>query len=459
MAQEIIVLFKELAHFTSHQYIMLGLAVLVAYIIGCFSPAIAISKLNGIDIKNEGSGNAGTTNVLRVLGAKAALATLIIDILKGCIAVKLGMDICGFHGAAFAAFAVIIGHIFPIFYKFKGGKGVATAFGAVLMINWPSAIAALILVLLAVGISRKMSVGSLVGAISYPLLILFYFPRFQIIGTIMALTLVLTHIPNIKRLKNKEEGTLKIGGINKDKEINEKQEVKTTEDQEDVFEIKEEAELVDSVEEGKLEFEAAAEETVQVESPVNYFEEVVIPSLKPRDRRKIAFLGTNDILTALANCAAYNGHNIMVWGEKQAEIAKIRDTRINEAVYPDILLSKRIQYTYHIMTAANKRHMMVVNGEDDTVIKQLKRISKKVDSNTIIVNTINNEEESGKSKIASFIKDSMNGNPYAELVISTESDVIIKNESAELIAFSDDKEILKEIKRVFGNEKINIKER
>lgn len=459
MAEEIIILFKELAHFSSHQYVMLGLAVIVAYLIGCFSPAIAISKLNGIDIKKEGSGNAGTTNVLRVLGAKAALVTLITDILKGCIAVKIGMDLCGFHGAAFAAFAVIMGHIFPIFYKFKGGKGVATAFGAVLMINWPSAIAALILVILAVGISKKMSVGSLIGAISYPLLILFYFPRFLVIGTVMALTLLLTHIPNIKRLKNKEEGNLKVGSLNK--ALTEEETLAKQAKPEEIELPIDENAVDESDEHGAIEenIENNTKEAIEDDSPKNYFEDVIVPTLKPRDKRKVAFLGTNDMLTALANVCAYNGHNTMVWSKDQSEINKIRETQINEAVYPDVLLSKRIQYTYHIMTVANKRHMIVVNGDNEEIIKTLKRISKKVDPNTIIVNVVSKQADLNKSGLSSFVGEGMNGNPYAELIVSMESKNIIMNEDVEFTAVSEDEEILKEMKHVFSNKKIKIKER
>lgn len=111
------------------------LAILAAYLIGNISPAIILGKLSGVDIKKEGSGNAGTTNVLRVLGKKAAFITLVIDIAKGFLAVRLGM-LFGYETGAVCAVAVFCGHIWPCFYRFKGGKGVATAFGALLAINW-----------------------------------------------------------------------------------------------------------------------------------------------------------------------------------------------------------------------------------------------------------------------------------------------------------------------------------
>ena len=117
------------------------LMILAAYLIGNISPAIILGKISGVDIKKEGSGNAGTTNVLRVLGKKAALITLIVDISKGFLAVRLGM-LLGYETGAICAVAVFCGHIWPCFYRFKGGKGVATAFGALLSINWMLGLAA-----------------------------------------------------------------------------------------------------------------------------------------------------------------------------------------------------------------------------------------------------------------------------------------------------------------------------
>ena len=94
------------------------LMILAAYLIGNISPAIILGKISGVDIKKEGSGNAGTTNVLRVLGKKAALITLIVDISKGFLAVRLGM-LLGYETGAICAVAVFCGHIWPCFYRFK----------------------------------------------------------------------------------------------------------------------------------------------------------------------------------------------------------------------------------------------------------------------------------------------------------------------------------------------------
>ena len=111
------------------------LALIIAYLLGNISPSTLLAKAKGIDIHKEGSGNAGTTNALRVMGKKAGVITLVVDVLKGTIAVLIGFLLAGSAGEAWCVLAVFCGHVWPVFYKFKGGKGVATAFGALLGLN------------------------------------------------------------------------------------------------------------------------------------------------------------------------------------------------------------------------------------------------------------------------------------------------------------------------------------
>lgn len=189
------------------------LAVLVvvavcAYLIGNISPSILIARAHGIDIKKEGSGNAGTTNVLRVLGKKAAAATLIIDILKGTVAVVLAGLLVGSNAAMVAALASFCGHVWPVFFGFKGGKGVATAFGAICGIHPGLGFSCLGVVLLIVLITKRMSAGSLAGALSFPVLCWFFEPRFIWLGSIMALIILVKHRENIARLARGEEPKL-----------------------------------------------------------------------------------------------------------------------------------------------------------------------------------------------------------------------------------------------------------
>jgi glycerol-3-phosphate acyltransferase PlsY len=197
--------------------ITVGLAA-VAYLIGSISPSILLAKSKGIDIKKEGSGNAGTTNTLRVMGPSAAVVTLVIDVLKGFFAVYLGAALSAFAGdfvmqqtIYMCAVGVVCGHIWPIFFKFKGGKGIATAFGALLAVNWMVALMALAIVVLGVLVSRRMSVGSLLGALALPFLCIYFEFDFLMGSLFLAVLVIHTHRENLRRLKNKTEPKISFG--------------------------------------------------------------------------------------------------------------------------------------------------------------------------------------------------------------------------------------------------------
>jgi len=179
--------------------------VTIAYFIGNISPSILLGKALGVDIKKEGSGNAGTTNALRVLGKKAALITLVVDIGKGALAVWLGLHFGNETIGMMCAAAVFCGHIWPCLYSFKGGKGVATAFGAILAINWILAVIALVIVAAGLAVTRRMSVGSLLGALTFPISCKLLEPEFFYVGTVMAIIVIIKHRANIVRLFKGEE--------------------------------------------------------------------------------------------------------------------------------------------------------------------------------------------------------------------------------------------------------------
>lgn len=189
------------------QYVI---SAVVAYIIGNISPASIIAKKYKVNIREEGSGNPGTTNVIRVLGLKAGLITLLVDLLKGFIAVSIGFKLAGKWGGLIAFAMVVIGHCFPAFYKFKGGKGVATTFGAAIAMSWPSAVLAFIIAAVIFYKTGKMSMGSLSAAIIFPVLVLFYTPEYFLFSLFVTLFIVFTHRENIKRLKSGEEESINI---------------------------------------------------------------------------------------------------------------------------------------------------------------------------------------------------------------------------------------------------------
>ena len=154
---------------------------LIAYAIGSVNFSIILSKkMAGFDVREKGSGNAGSTNMLRSVGKKAAALTLICDILKGVVSISiamiLGNIIEGMNRellVQIAGIAVVIGHTFPIFFQFKGGKGVATSLGVLLMSNWQIGLICLVFALVLMILTRMVSLGSCAAAVLFPVLTLF----------------------------------------------------------------------------------------------------------------------------------------------------------------------------------------------------------------------------------------------------------------------------------------------
>ena len=184
-------------------YIDTILAVIGAYLFGSISTAIVTCKLMGLpDPRTQGSHNPGATNVLRIGGKKAAIITLVGDLLKGVIPVLLA-KFYGFDAFALAliTFAVFLGHLFPVFFKFEGGKGVATACGCWLALAWPVGIALVITWLLIAVVFRYSSLAALVAAILAPFYAWYFAPLdYVMMGSIMSLFLIYRHRKNIVNL-------------------------------------------------------------------------------------------------------------------------------------------------------------------------------------------------------------------------------------------------------------------
>ncbi|MDO4834252.1 MAG: glycerol-3-phosphate 1-O-acyltransferase PlsY [Bacillota bacterium] len=189
---------------------LLALVCLAAYFIGNISPSTILAKKQGLDIKNEGSGNAGTTNALRVMGKRAGVITLVVDIVKGIAATLLGWLFLGTPGMACCALMVVLGHVWPVVYRFKGGKGVATIFGAILAIDPPMALICLAVVAAFVFTTKRMSVGSLAGGICLPILSYFMAPHFFAEAVVMGMIVIIKHRENIVRLVHGEEPKMSI---------------------------------------------------------------------------------------------------------------------------------------------------------------------------------------------------------------------------------------------------------
>ena len=192
------------------------IVVIIAYLLGSISFSVIISKkLAGFDVREKGSGNAGATNMLRSVGVKGAVLTLIGDCLKGVIAILVAVIVGKIAKNAdkallvqLAGIAVVLGHTFPIFFNFKGGKGVATALGVVLVTNWQIGLICLVFALVLMALSRMVSLGSVGACVLFPVLVLFIKSNYivtegssyLIYSIILALIVLFNHRSNIKRL-------------------------------------------------------------------------------------------------------------------------------------------------------------------------------------------------------------------------------------------------------------------
>ncbi len=188
----------------------------LAYLIGSIPTAVWVSKIvYGIDIREHGSGNAGATNAFRILGKKAGCGVMLADMIKGFIAVKLAFFSVFTHTPPsepfvnlqiFLGLAAVVGHIFPIWAEFRGGKGIATLFGMILSIHWIVAVSLVVVFVLMLLLTRYVSLSSITASIAFPLLILFIFNAqaqelsYRLFAIATAFLVVLTHHKNISRL-------------------------------------------------------------------------------------------------------------------------------------------------------------------------------------------------------------------------------------------------------------------
>lgn len=199
---------------------------IIAYLIGSINFSVIISKkVAGFDVREKGSGNAGSTNMLRSVGKGAAVLTLLCDILKGVVAILIAIGIGNLVKDAdkgllvqIAGVAVVLGHTFPIFFGFKGGKGVATSLGILLMTNWQIGLICLVFALVLMVLTQMVSLGSCAAAVLFPVLTLFIKEHYIvaeggnyfIYSVILAVIVLYNHRSNIKRMLNGTENKLSL---------------------------------------------------------------------------------------------------------------------------------------------------------------------------------------------------------------------------------------------------------
>lgn len=205
---------------------------ILSYLLGSLNFGIIISKsLNKDDVRSHGSGNAGSTNMLRNFGKKYAVMTIIGDMLKVAVAILIAYLVMKYLGhtslskgsnaqilgvdtkmftKSFAGLFCVIGHIFPCFFSFKGGKGVATAGGMVFMIDWRIALILLAIFIITVAVTKYVSLGSIIMAVLYPVLIFVFYKSLPltVISAVFTIIVVVAHRENIKKLINHTESKI-----------------------------------------------------------------------------------------------------------------------------------------------------------------------------------------------------------------------------------------------------------
>jgi acyl phosphate:glycerol-3-phosphate acyltransferase len=197
--------------------------IILAYLIGSIPTSLIVSKSQfNIDIRDYGSGNAGATNTFRVLGSKWGTIVMVLDMLKGLVAVKLALLLPLYMEDEFArtnfqiglGLAAVLGHIFPIWAEFRGGKGVATLFGLIIAVSPWTALSCAGVFLLVLFLTRFVSLSSILASLAFPVFILVVFnvdnDAYRIFAIAVALLVIMTHQKNIGRLLSGSENKVPI---------------------------------------------------------------------------------------------------------------------------------------------------------------------------------------------------------------------------------------------------------
>ena len=193
----------------------------IAYLIGSINTSMLVSAFFGKDVRSQGSGNAGATNTLRVFGKGAAAVVMIGDALKGVIAILIAeflMDFFAVEGSAdtpayVAGFFAVLGHNFPIYFGFKGGKGITTSAAVIFMLDWQIGVIVLIVALVVMALSKYVSLGSCCAAIVFPAAVIMFHGQDNMFVTLafaMAALALFMHRHNIVRLINGTESKLNL---------------------------------------------------------------------------------------------------------------------------------------------------------------------------------------------------------------------------------------------------------
>ncbi len=207
-------------------YVVLGSCLLIGYLLGSINTSVIVGKILGSDIRKQGSGNAGATNTLRTFGKKAAVVVVLGDILKTVLAILIAYTIAHFVFPAeknimlyckyVAGLGAVLGHNFPVYFGFRGGKGVLASISCIMMLDWRIGLMLTIISILIMAVTRYVSLGSVCGAILYPLFVIAfnmnnkaeYVPYYIALSIVIAILALYQHRSNMSRLLKGTESKL-----------------------------------------------------------------------------------------------------------------------------------------------------------------------------------------------------------------------------------------------------------
>ena len=460
---------------SSSEIIRLVIIGLAAYALGNINPAIILGKLKGIDIRKEGSGNAGMTNTIRVMGLGAGITVFIVDVLKAFIAVRIGYNFGDDLGAMVAFGAVVIGHCFPAVWGFKGGKGVAASFGAALALNWLSAIAALLVAGLFFLITRRMSIASIFAAIAYPVAIWYYEPEYLYFAIGAAVFLVIMHLANIKRIARGEEEKLTIGGRDKAEDSDhdenetaldaslqgkplsaeERAKLKASDQEFEDLSIGESPIAADATKEPSLVDAQQSEASRPEPEPMDYYAGTEIPELGDKAHR-IAVVGSGSFGTAMANLLVYNGHDVTLYGRNKAALDAMKETRMNDKYLPYVILSDRIKYTNNIRNALRGKDIVVFAVPAQKFRQVSSKAAQYLEEDAVVVNLAKGIEKKTLKRMSEVAEETIPAARYVALSGPTHAEEIVRNTPAGIVAASKDAEAARLIQDTFMSEQLRV---
>ncbi len=390
----------------------------LGYAFGNFSTAYIIGRLNNIDIREYGSGNAGTTNTLRTLGKKAGILTFIGDILKAIIPVLLIKYLFRDYPdyamlyAIYTGFGVVLGHNFPAWLNFKGGKGIAATYGVFLSLHPITALVCFVIFAVVVLVSKYVSLGSIIASIIADIWIIIFiwqtFPETALHCTVMLLLYLALalwrHKSNIIRLMNGTEN--KIG----------KKKTSTVEDEKSVFSF----------------------------------------NKKPGEPLDITVLGAGTWGTALAIQLSKNGHNVTIWSAVAKEVEDLAADRKHIKNLPEAELPENIKLTSKLEEALSNYDFIVSAVASPFVRATAHRIAPIIKPGSLIVDVAKGIEESTLMTLSQVINDEIPSAVVAVLSGPTHAEEVSRGIPTTIVAGAKSRKIAEFIQDAFMSDSFRV---